>query len=97
MARASRRFASTLPSTSQTGVALENVKNILVDVPGSDLSDAEWITQRLKQMGYETVIMAKLDAAMYGSPATRVRVWWLASLGEDEDRMGADLLDIPGV
>ncbi len=69
-------------------MALENVKAVLCDVPGSDVSDAEWISGQLKELGYGTVVMTMLDATMYGSPAARDRVYWLACLGEDAGHLG---------
>ena len=67
-------------------VALENVTGLLADVPDSGKTDAEYICETLRGIGYGTVVMAVLEASEFGSPAARKRVWWIACLGEDNGR-----------
>jgi site-specific DNA-cytosine methylase len=64
----------------------ENVMNLNSEVPGSDETDAQYITRKLREAGYGTVEMMVLDAPRFGSRALRRRLYWLALLGEDRGR-----------
>ena len=64
----------------------ENVMNLNSDVPGSQETDAQYITRKLREAGYGTVELFALDAPRYGSRALRRRLYWLALLGEDRGR-----------
>ena len=64
----------------------ENVMNLNSEVPGSDETDAQYITRKLREAGYGAVEMMVLDAPRFGSRALRRRLYWLALLGEDRGR-----------
>ena len=57
-------------------VILENVPPLLQEVEGAD-SDASYVTQSLKDLGY-SVTMEIIEADAYGSPIPRKRLYWMA-------------------
>ena len=60
--------------------------NLNSEVPGSDETDAQYITRKLREAGYGAVEMFVLDAPRFGSRALRRRLYWLALLGEGRGR-----------
>lgn len=64
----------------------ENLAALCQEVPGSEETDAEYVTRSLRERGYGTVEMAKIEASQYGSKALRCRLYWVALLGDDGGR-----------
>ena len=74
-------ISKTLPAT----ILLENVPGLAQKTSATAMSDAEWVLSELESLGY-IARMFQFDAADYGSPASRERIYfaaWLVAPGKD--------------
>ena len=60
-------------------VLLENVVGLLQKISASATTDAEWVVTRLMSLGYYCKWFT-FDAEFYGSPASRMRIYFVAWL-----------------
>ena len=68
-------IAKVLPAT----LLLENVVALLQKAGNAAISDGEWVIGRLMALGYYARYF-KFDAEFYGSPAARIRIYFVAWL-----------------
>ena len=60
-------------------IVLENVAGLMAKLGAEPMSDAEYICERFRALGYYTIIY-KFDAECFGSRASRLRIYFIGWL-----------------